>query len=187
MGPRRQALREATEGLHRDLDGHIGRLVDHEAYERYINVMTAFRSVVEPPFEAALAQAGTNFIVPLLIAGDLRRDCRDLGLEPQLPGLALLSFAGHGAWLGAAYVLEGSALGARILYGDAQLLGFRRDYGARHLAKQVHAAGRWPAFLKALEAAEPFDQKAATAAAQQTFAAAIAIAEGLRSAHAEDR
>ena len=71
------------------------------------------------------------------------------------------------AWsaLGLAYVLEGSALGARLLDRQARALGLDAGFGARHLAAQTADLAAWHTFLGALEAADPFDLDAASIAA----------------------
>ena len=55
--------------------------------------------------------------------------------------------------LGVLYVLEGSALGARLLLRRAEALGMNSKFGARHLALQTAMPTAWPNFLSILEAA----------------------------------
>ncbi len=75
--------------------------------------------------------------------------------------------------LGVAYVLEGSRLGAKLLFRRAISLGFGAEHGARHLSVQSRGADCWKSYIAALEAAEPFDPDAAVAAASATFGLAL--------------
>lgn len=75
-------------------------------------------------------------------------------------------------FLGCAYVIEGSALGARVLYKRAQELGLHAGHGARHLAEQSATLDNWRAFTGLLETVEPFDLAAASRGAVAAFGAA---------------
>ena len=112
---------------------------------------------------------------PRLLAAAIRTDLDDLGLTaPPLPerhDLHLHSTCPSGL-LGILYVLEGAALGARLLYRDAQALGLSDAYGARHLALQAADTGSWRAFLALLGRSPAFDLEPAASAALATFALA---------------
>jgi heme oxygenase len=66
-------------------------------------------------------------------------------------------------------VLEGSSLGARLLYRDAQKLGLNATFGARHLAQQSAGFETWRGFQTLLESAEGIELRAAIAAANTAF------------------
>lgn len=106
---------------------------------------------------------------PVMIADALRRDVIDLGKRERPQEHDLLAHRDADALIGMFYVLEGSALGARILYQRARLLGFQEGYGARHLALQADDIGNWRDFLSILDTVAPFDIEKASAAAVQTF------------------
>ncbi len=173
LGNRRDVLRRATGARHTHLDAVVGRLNDVPAYKRYLLFTAAFRSSIERAPALAMRQ-GPGL---LILAPDLREDCVALGLDMPAPVDASNLGTSESAYLGAQYVLEGSSLGARVLIKDAQSLGMTAEHGARHLANQVADRSRWPAFLKELEATEPFDMEEAVAAADEVFALAIACAE----------
>ncbi|SMO44696.1 Heme oxygenase [Paracoccus laeviglucosivorans] len=142
----------------------MGEMRGSEDYRHYLRGTYAFRAALEP----ALDDAGWQ--VERLL-DNLRADLADLG-EPvptAAPAPALHDFAAKAAAL---YVLEGSALGARLIARRAAALGFDERHGARHLAQQTAAPTRWPAFLDWLEqsAAPP---EPATAAARQVFQTAL--------------
>lgn len=73
--------------------------------------------------------------------------------------------------MGVHYVLEGSALGARVLCKQVEALGLHRDYGARHLWAQAESLESWRGFLNALSRHEG-DEDALFAGANAAFNAA---------------
>lgn len=169
---RRAALRDRTAQSHAAVDTAIGPFVSLEAYRSYLQGVEAFRT----PYESALADVTwpTSFggWRPTLIAVPLAQDLRDLAVaKPPSPALARMSHD-IAALLGTLYVLEGSALGARLLYNRALALGLRDDFGARHLSRQSRDVTSWRAFLAVLEEAEPIELDAMVTAANATFLAA---------------
>ena len=169
--PRRFALRARTAEAHASLDASVGPLADAPAYARYLRGLLAFRA----PAERALAGAGWS---PAPLAPLIAADMADLAVAPA-DEVAVPAPTGASAALGLAYVLEGSALGARLLHRQALALGFGAERGARHLAAQTADLAGWHGFLGTLEATEPFDLDAAASAAQAGFAAAErAFADG---------
>ena len=161
---RRFALRARTADAHARLDATVGPLSGAAAYARYLRGLLAFRA----PAERALV--GTAWS-PAPIAALIAADMADLGVAAR-PEVAVATPEGASGALGLAYVLEGSALGARLLHRQALALGFDPERGARHLAAQTADLAAWHVFLAALEAVEPFDLDAAAAAADAGFAAA---------------
>ena len=112
---------------------------------------------------------------PLLLFDHLQADCRDLGVSPPADCCPLE--LDKDQRLGAQYVLEGSAIGARILFKAAETLGLNDRYAARHLAVQARSTSRWPRFLERLETAQPFDLPAEISGADKVFDLAIEAAE----------
>lgn len=162
---RRFVLRERTTDAHASLDATVGPLSDADTYARYLRGLHAFRV----PAERALATARWS---PAPLAALLAADMADLGVAPRADEVALAVPQDASGELGLAYVLEGSALGARLLHRQALALGLDADRGARHLAEQTRDLDGWRNFLAELEAAEPFDLDRAVAAAAAGFAAA---------------
>ncbi|MBM3606100.1 MAG: biliverdin-producing heme oxygenase [Alphaproteobacteria bacterium] len=173
--PLRQLLRERTDDLHRILDEQVGVLEDKEDYIRYLSGTYAFRAALEPalPREAEDV-TGLWGIVPLV--STLHRDLADLGV-PFPRRVAAPDLEGRAAQAAAAYVLEGSALGARVIARRAAVLGIRPDHGGRHLALQTAGTGRWKSFQAWLEAAQVSHEQAVSAA-RAVFKTALA-AHGL--------
>lgn len=168
---RRFDLRARTAAAHAALDAAVGDLSDLDAYARYLRGLHAFRA----PAERALAGAAW---APAPLAPLIAADMADLGVAPA-DEVALSAPSGASAELGLAYVLEGSALGARLLHRQALGLGLDAGHGARHLAAQTRDLDAWRGFLDVLDKADPFDAEAAARAADTGFAAAgQAFADG---------
>jgi len=156
---------------HEALDKMIGPFDSAVSYCRYLQGMAVFRSIVEE--ELALAEWPAAFSswqderLAHLIAQDLADIDVSAPLQPAFTSLSSRLPAGD--LLGILYVLEGSALGARLLYKRAQALGYSESFGARHLAVQCRQNGRWGAYLKLLEEADGIDMDDVVRASTQTF------------------
>lgn len=167
----RQTLRTATRSAHARVDGVLaGGIADLPDYARYLRGMHAFVASAESALRDGAAPDAWD--VPAWLDW-LRADLDALGLAPLAP--EAMRIDGPAQSLGVLYVLEGSALGARVLLRDAQSLGLP---AVRFL--RSHADGesgeRWPRFLIFLQQAASPD-----AAFRQTMLdaanAAFAVAE----------
>lgn len=78
--------------------------------------------------------------------------------------------------MGVHYVLEGSALGARVLCKQVEALGLHRAYGARHLWAQAETLEGWRSFLDLLTRHDG-DEDALFAGANAAFNAAAGAME----------
>lgn len=166
---RRALLRESTSEAHAALDTMIGPFDTLQSYRSYLVGMASFRRVVENRMSAAdwpraLESWDFERFSPLI-----DEDLRDLRIEAPQMIETPMSPGSVEDFLGMLYVLEGSALGSRLLYKRAQALGYGADFGARHLAVQARPSGRWPAFLKLLEDVEAIDMDRVAAASRATF------------------
>lgn len=164
----RVALRQHTDDIHRRLDAAVGTFGNLDSYGAFVASSLRFRRMIEP------AVAGGSW-EPQLLVDDLRRDGEDLRLPDSEPGPPTRGMAGEAERLGALYVLEGSALGARILFERAKALGLSGERGARHLAKQVGEAGRWRRFVQFLDARADLPREPVLAGARSTFETALAV------------
>lgn len=184
ISTRRQLLRTRTASLHAALDACVGELDGLAGYRRYLVGLYAFRQPAEDVIASGLASATfADAWQPTRLAGLMREDMADLGLAPP-PAVALGSYSALSAVLGLTYVLEGSALGARMLRLQVEHLGLGPARGARHLAAQAASLEPWRGFLNLLDTVRDFDEEAALAGAEAGFAAALAAFD-LHDAEAE--
>lgn len=163
-GSLRRVLMIETRDLHDRLDQAIGVFDEPADYCAFLSGSYAFRAAIEP----VLADQGWQVqrLAPLIA-----QDLADLDQpRPDVP--APPSLASPAAQAAACYVLEGSALGARLLARRAVDQGFTADHGARHLAAQTASPHRWRQFLAWLEGADlPVAQ--AASAARDVFGLAL--------------
>jgi heme oxygenase len=168
----RRVLMTGTRDLHDRLDQAVGTFADDGAYRAFLSGSYAFRAAVEP------ALTGDDWPLQRL-APVIAQDLADLDQpRPALPHAPVL--AGPAAQAAARYVLEGSALGARLLARRAADLGFTSVHGARHLAAQTESPHRWRQFLDWMERAD-LPAAPALAAARAVFGVAL-CAYGVKSA-----
>jgi heme oxygenase (biliverdin-IX-beta and delta-forming) len=163
---RRFALRAETAQAHATLDAAVGDIAEARAYARYLRGLHAFRAPVEQAFAGAPG-------APLAIAALIEQDMQAVGVMPQPPSPPFELPDDASARLGIAYVLEGSALGARVLRRQAASLGL----DPRHLAAQTGDPLGWAAFCARLDSAENYDPATAARAARSALAVALAAFE----------
>lgn len=174
--PRRFELREGTAGAHAALDEMVGSFDTLESYRRYLRGIAAFRLSID--MDVSEWRPALGDWQPNRIDDQLRADLADLGMAPPDPVAATVAPRNREELFGTLYVLEGSALGARILFRRAQELGLRSDYGARHLARQSTNES-WPSFVALMESADRLDMDKTIAASVATFRAAQDAFESL--------
>ena len=171
-GTRRWLLRERTAEAHAAVDAAIGSFSDRRSYEVYLQQMYSFRVPIERALDALAWPSWLGTWRSKAVGDLLAADLADLGLTPAPLPPCGLDLDGDGL-LGVLYVLEGSSLGARLLYRRAEALGFSAEFGARHLA-QASGPDSWRDFLGLLETPDGLDLEEATAASLATFRVAEA-------------
>ncbi|WP_082546734.1 biliverdin-producing heme oxygenase [Rhizobium sp. Root483D2] len=169
---RRAQLRETTSQAHASLDRMVGSFDSADSYKSYLRGICAFREAVERKLTSTGWPPHCDGWSPELFSDLIAQDLQNLGVNPQPMVEEPDVEQSPEALLGMLYVLEGSALGARVLYKRAQTLGFDADFGARHLAVQSRRSDRWPAFLALLENADDIDMDRVADASRATFKAA---------------
>lgn len=160
-------LRERTGAAHSRLDATIDQFVDPKGYGDYVRAIFRFREPLERAIAEILPTKRLGNFRPARLVDAIAADLADLKLA--VPEVASHSPDLRGSRLvGALYVLEGAALGARVLIKRANALGFSAEHGARHLAL---AAGSttWPSFLALIGDADNLDRDSAADAALATF------------------
>ncbi|HWD26223.1 MAG TPA: biliverdin-producing heme oxygenase [Rhizomicrobium sp.] len=168
----RQFLRSATAVIHQRLDDSAAlmRLDTPGGYARFL----AAHAAALLPMERELEEVGIGDVLPdwpqRARAGALRADLAELGagfvpLDPPL-------FGDDAAAMGAAYVLEGSRLGASVLRQRVP------DGLPMRYLRHGEGGRLWPTFLKRLEEADcvrrrPHVAKAGAVAAFSLFEIAM--------------
>lgn len=165
----RSALRAHTADRHQKLDDAVGAFDTIAGYARFVRQSHRFRAATEDAIPSSVDWT----VIPL--AALLAQDLDDLDEPPGAPIPFPVAPVDPAYWLGVAYVLEGSALGARLLVRRAVALGFSDAHGARHLAVQAETGSRWRDFQSRLEAAPAAAHQAMLAGAAATFDFALSI------------
>ena len=141
----RFALKAATDDVHRELDDRLSALdlATDDGYRRFLG----FHARTGPAIEGALVAAGLSKLIEGWDEGRrseaLKSDLGVLGQSMPAPAAAPPITTTAEA-LGAAYVLEGSRLGGRILRGRVG-----KHLPARFLGESGH--NPWPRVVAALD------------------------------------
>lgn len=169
----RYRLRAATADVHAELDAvseSAGFFDNRAAYAGYLVATLQARRSIELGLDACHVEQIFAMWPARRIIAALAADIADLGGPTAGPDAAALDYSPAAA-LGALYVLEGSALGARLLERRAAALGMTPEFGGRHFAVQTSRDGAWAALLKVLEHAglDADGEDECTASALATF------------------
>ncbi|SMC39828.1 biliverdin-producing heme oxygenase [Rhizobium sp. RU36D] len=167
---RRSVLKMQTAAAHQALDDMIGGFGDLEAYRHYLVGMARFRL----PLESWLKQqdpvpAELGDWQPEYYGDDILADLDDLAISPPDAAKPFAPPAGEGL-IGLLYVLEGSALGARLLAKRSENIGLSASHGARHIFRQAGNLSSWRTFSDRMERMCVYDDRASSAWANFTFA-----------------
>ena len=182
----RNYLRAATRNLHSELDSHVAPLF-LQGDAGYAQFLTNSAKALWP-LEKALIDAGVSAILPdwpsRTRSDALRLDLSALGL-PKPATLQLPPIGGAAFQFGMLYVLEGSRLGAEVLWREASISLSRAARAATHYLAHGQGMRLWATFLERLEASQHVhnDLPQAACGARMTFevfldASAADAAEG---------
>ncbi|HLP21017.1 MAG TPA: biliverdin-producing heme oxygenase [Chitinophagales bacterium] len=145
------------------------------AYNEYLQRMYSFISLFEEKYYDKLA-AVVQDVNDRKKAATMVNDIKATGTlkESSKPAKWFSGTDSTGFLLGAMYVIEGSTLGGRFLYGNAnKVLGLNEINGASYFAAYGSETGtKWKTFLAALNnyaAAHPGEQQDIIAGANFTF------------------
>lgn len=180
---RRFLVRDRTSSSHAKVEATVGAFEDLDGYRRYLRGSYVFRNSLYG------TMTGLRWPEQFALWADpdglrelMRNDMEDLAMDPSPPLFALqmppISSDLEGL-LGMLYVVEGSSLGARILFRRAQKLGLSGSFGARHLSAQADSVERWRRVLELLESAPELDLDRLVAASETTFVAVERAFEGI--------
>ncbi|WP_417021038.1 biliverdin-producing heme oxygenase [Candidatus Phyllobacterium onerii] len=143
--------------MHRQLDiavnaaGFLGQV---DLYRRYLAATWHAWQPLEVILDASDAARHYPLWPQRRLLSSLAADMADLDVTVPVTAArrGKLSVWDTASVMGTLYVLEGSALGARILAGRLRNIGMTADFGARHIAVQTGNPKAWKSFLKILEA-----------------------------------
>ncbi len=169
--PLRYYLREQTTRAHGELDAAVGVMDSMDRYARYLAGQFRFRDGMEELLTQARYPGWFGAWRPTPLAAAIRADLAGLGLPmpKSLSAAALAGHVGRGSGLvGTLYVIEGAALGARVLSRSVQALGLPDGVGASHLDLQT-SGHSWRGFLD-LMGSPDIDREEAAEAAVAVFA-----------------
>ena len=174
---RRQRLRRATQMAHARLDAQIGEhglLGSRDSYEAYLRATWTARRPIELVLETSEAAEIYPSWPERSVSAALSQDIADISghhpLDPPRPDRPIAPLTAAQT-LGVFYVLEGSALGARVLEKRVLAIGMTPTFGARHMARQTAHPKAWSTFVDMLDRAvlsQPEDV-ACVASALATF------------------
>lgn len=146
----------------------VGPIGSAERYRAFVSASYAHRQAVEDYLQKVAWAGLAGGWRPTRITELIAQDLADLRLAtPPVEPLRLSNDIACG--IGVAYVLEGSALGARLIARMAADLGFGASHGARHLAGQERGLANWRDFLGLVEGLDWIDRDIAAGAASATF------------------
>lgn len=153
---RSQRLKAATHGTHERLDQRIMRgdpFASLDNYRRFLQVQYKFHRDLAVLYALPVLQALLPDLAERQRLRELEQDLRDVGQAlPADEGSALGADIDPATALGWLYVVEGSNLGAAILFKLAARLGLDANHGARHLAGHPDGRARhWRRFTAALD------------------------------------
>lgn len=155
---RRFALKHATDAAHRRVESVVqaaSMFSSPGGYRSYLQATYAMRAGAENLLDAAGAGLIWARWPERRIAHVVAEDIADLGDSPPVPSAIQKRFRAQmspGELVGALYVLEGSALGTRILVKLASEIGMTATRGARHLHLQAEDRGAWRDFIAVMSA-----------------------------------
>ena len=175
------ALRAATRPAHEAIDhAFAGGLRTLDDYRRYLRALLPLARWLDASWRHDWPQHLACWHDPERVA--CQHDLVALGAAVDSP--APPASVDVAEWLGGCYVMEGSALGARLLSRNVDALSSEAARNAlprAFLARHIDDRGRWPRFRGALESLPPDRLPAALAGAHHGFAlvAAALDVEGL--------
>ncbi|MBS7457057.1 biliverdin-producing heme oxygenase [Coralloluteibacterium stylophorae] len=175
---RHARLRAQTQAPHERAEAladALGATTTLDGYRAFLRAMHRFHRRAEAGLDRAEAERLLPGWAPQRRASLIAADLRALGDADDDAPLPALAIDGAGAALGLLYVVEGSALGARMLLPQVRALGAPADRATSFLERHAAAPERWRAFLSRLDAAalDATQEHALTASARGAFAAVI--------------
>ncbi|MDO5651638.1 MAG: biliverdin-producing heme oxygenase [Moraxella sp.] len=174
-----EALKAHSRTTHDAVDALVMSMqpfASQDNYRKFLQAQYEFHRAVRPIYDNAELRAAfvseQGGLVSLSRLGRVEQDMANLGVTPFETAITVPSYTDTEA-IGWLYCVEGSNVGAAILYKEAGKIELDEGFGATHLA--AHADGRMPhwrnvkACLNAILLSES-DRQAAMKGADDAFA-----------------
>lgn len=139
-----EALKEHSRATHDSVDNLVMSMqpfASQDNYRKFLQAQYEFHHTVNPIYHNEKLAAQFEGLAELSRLERLTNDMKDLQVEPYGKDVEEPQFSEAEA-IGWLYCVEGSNLGAAILYKEAGKIDLKDDFGASHLA--AHPDGRMP-------------------------------------------
>lgn len=139
-----ELLKEHSRDVHDDIDNTVMSkqpFESQENYKKFLQVQHKFHEAVRPIYENTFLKSHIAALPTLSRFSRTEKDLADLGVSPLALTLEVPPFDDKEA-IGWLYCVEGSNVGAAVLYKHAGKIELDENFGASHLA--AHPDGRMP-------------------------------------------
>lgn len=136
-----ETLKELSRTTHDSVDDLVMSsqpFASHDNYRKFLQAQFEFHSTVNPIYHNAALAEQFDGLASLSRLENLKSDMKDLDIEP-FAGIDRPTFNDSEA-IGWLYCVEGSNVGAAILYKEAGKIELSDAFGAKHLS--AHPDGR---------------------------------------------
>ncbi|OPH37848.1 biliverdin-producing heme oxygenase [Moraxella equi] len=139
-----EALKEHSRTTHDAVDNLVMSMepfASHDNYRKFLQAQYEFHSTVNPIYHNEKLASQIDGLAELARLDRVKSDMKDLEATPFDRDVETPTFTDSEA-IGWLYCVEGSNVGAAILYKEAGKIDLSDEFGASHLA--AHADGRMP-------------------------------------------
>lgn len=150
-----EALKEHSRTTHDAVDNLVMSMqpfASHDNYRKFLQAQYEFHTTVNPIYHDTVFANQIDGLLELARLERVKSDMKDLEVEPFDVNFEHPSFTADEA-IGWLYCVEGSNVGAAILYKEAGKIDLTDEFGASHLS--AHTDGRmahWRATKAKLDA-----------------------------------
>lgn len=139
-----EALKEHSRTTHDAVDNLVMSMqpfASHDNYRKFLQAQYEFHSTVNPIYYNEKLASCIDGLAGLARLDRIKSDMKDLEVAPFGKDIETPTFTDSEA-IGWLYCVEGSNVGAAILYKEAGKIDLTDEFGASHLA--AHTDGRMP-------------------------------------------
>lgn len=139
-----EALKEHSRTTHDAVDNLVMSMqpfASHDNYRKFLQAQYEFHTTVNPIYHNQTLAEQLDGLANLARLDRVKSDMKDLEVEPFGKDVEQPTFTDSEA-IGWLYCVEGSNVGAAILYKEAGKIDLSDEFGASHLA--AHPDGRMP-------------------------------------------